>query len=115
MFARAALPPSLLILLATQAWVAPLRAQDGSWDDDATRSLVTRAQALRSNPLVGGKIDRYKSEAEGHIYFYLDREDGGDPIPMRVDQVAVDLYWKHPDSTRQEILEAMRHLKPEAS
>ena len=45
----------------------------------------------------------YKAEAEGHIYFYLDREDGGDPIPMRVDQVAVDLYWKAPRTTRQQI------------
>ena len=35
------------------------------------------------------------------MYFYLDREDGGDPVPMRVDQVAVDLFWQAPDRTRQ--------------
>ncbi|MDH3223511.1 MAG: hypothetical protein OEO23_07330, partial [Gemmatimonadota bacterium] len=65
--------------------------------------LVERARAYRSQVGASERVHSYRAEAEGHIYFYLDREDGGDPIPMRVDQVAVDLYWKSPDSTHQEI------------
>lgn len=37
-------------------------------------------------------VPSYKATAEGHVYFYLDREDGGAPVPMRVDQVALDLF-----------------------
>lgn len=64
---------------------------------------MERARAQRTSPETAGSVQAYRADAEGHVYFYLDREDGGDPIPMRVDQVAVDLYWKAPDSTHQEI------------
>ena len=90
--------------MALQGICSPrLEAQSGSWDDAAVRALVERARAHRQATEASGEIRSYKAAAEGHIYFYLDREDGGDPIPMRVDQVAVDLFWKRPDSTHQAI------------
>ena len=49
----------------------------------------------------------YQARAEGHIYFYLERDDGGEPVPMRVDQVAVDLYRSSNGRTRQ-ILRGLR-------
>ena len=59
------------------------------------------ARELRAS----GGTDRdsvtYQARAEGHIYFYLERDDGGDPVPMRVDQVAVDLYRSRDGRTRQ--------------
>lgn len=90
--------------MALQVWWSPrLEAQSGSWDDAQVQALVERARAYRQAAEASDEIQSYKAQAEGHIYFYLDREDGGDPIPMRVDQVAVDLFWKQPDSTHQEI------------
>ncbi|MDE2761221.1 MAG: hypothetical protein OXQ94_18480 [Gemmatimonadota bacterium] len=59
------------------------------------------ARALRTSGLSDGDSTTYQARAEGHIYFYLEREDGGDPVPMRVDQVAVDLYRSRDGRTRQ--------------
>ena len=67
-------------------------AQAAAVDDPAVLSLVRRARELREFPLTHSTITSYKAAAEGHIYFFLDRDDGRASIPMRVDQVAVDLY-----------------------
>ena len=68
---------------------------------------MRKARALRGPPGVGSagfrhpEVRAYRAAAEGHVYFFLDREDGGAPIPMRVDQVAVDLYGNARGRTRQ--------------
>lgn len=64
-------------------------------------SVVRAARALRTAGLADGDSTTYQARAEGHIYFYLEREDGGAPVPMRVDQVAVDLYRDRDGRTRQ--------------
>ena len=63
-------------------------------------SLVRRGIQLRRAPAFSPGVAS-KARAEGHIYFYLDREDGGAPVPMRVDQVALDLYRGPGGRTRQ--------------
>lgn len=70
-------------------------------DDSAALALVRKARALRATALVGGATPAYKARAEGHVYFYLDREDGGAPVPMRVDQVALDLFQDESGRTGQ--------------
>jgi len=62
---------------------------------------VRLARDLRASGISDSDSVAYEARAEGHIYFYLDREDGGDPVPMRVDQVAVDLYRSRDGRTRQ--------------
>ena len=59
------------------------------------------ARALRVSGVSDTAVAAYEARAEGHIYFYLERDDGGDPVPMRVDQVAVDLYRSRDGRTRQ--------------
>lgn len=75
----------------------------GGWNTPATLALVERAVERRLLPLQDSLLQSYSARAEGHIHFLADRLDGSDPIPLRVDQVALDLYWMAPDLTRQEI------------
>jgi len=83
---------------ATPARGAPAVSQA---DDSAALALVRKARALRATALVGGATPAYRARAEGHVYFYLDREDGGAPVPMRVDQVALDLFQDESGRTGQ--------------
>ena len=73
-------------------------------------SLVHLARDLRASGASYTQAVAYQARAEGHIYFYLERDDGGEPVPMRVDQVAVDLYRSGDGRTRQ-ILRGLRLKK----
>ena len=81
----------------------PAISQQADFDTPAALSLVRKARELRESPLSQATATSYKARAEGHVYFYLDRDDGGEPVPMRVDQVAVDLYRNADGQTRQVI------------
>ena len=84
-----------------------LTAQAAAVDHPAALSLVRRARELRELPLTHGTVTSYKAAAEGHIYFFLDRDDGRASIPMRVDQVAVDLY-QNALGRRRQIIRGLR-------
>lgn len=81
----------------------PPLSPDRSWNAPGVMELVERAVQRRLIPLQDTLLRSYSARAEGHIHFLADRMDGSDPIPLRVDQVALDLYWMAPDLTRQEI------------
>jgi hypothetical protein len=70
------------------------------WNDARVSSLVLRGQSRRAEPLAGPALESYRAHAEGTIYFYID-PDEGEPVLMRADQVAVELYWAAPNRTRQ--------------
>ena len=96
--------PGWIVSLAFCALLAgapPAFCQEAAFDDSATLSLVRTARALRVAGVSNPDSVTYEARAEGHIYFYLERDDGGDPVPMRVDQVAVDLYRSRDGRTRQ--------------
>ena len=78
-------------------------AQTREFDDSATLALVRLARDHRRLPPSRGAFPAYKASAEGHVYFFLDRDDGGEPIPMRVDQVVVDLYQDSTGRRHQDI------------
>ena len=77
--------------------------QAGEVDDSATIALIRLAIEQRRAPPSQASFPAYKAVAEGHVYFFLDRDDGGEPIPMRVDQVVVDLYQDSEGRRRQDI------------
>lgn len=64
---------------------------------------MRQARELRDSPPPPTASVSYKARAEGHVYLYLDRDDGGEPVPVRVDQVAVDLFRSADGRTRQVI------------
>ena len=81
----------------------PICGQEREFDTPEALSLVRKARELRQSPLSATTSTSYKARAEGHVYFFLDRDDGGEPVPMRVDQVAVDLFRSADGRTRQVI------------
>lgn len=66
--------------------------------------LVQRARALRQQARGDSTFRAYAAEAHGYVYFYLDRSDGEEPTLVKTDQVALEVYWKAPDSTKQRIV-----------
>jgi hypothetical protein len=97
------------LLLAALLVVAPLPAQSrqpaagGGWNDGRVMELVERGRARRQAPLADETLRNYRALAEGSIYFYID-PDAADPVLMRADQVAVELFWAQPGRTRQVLL-----------
>lgn len=92
-------PAAGVLARAAPSEGARLVASQDVFDDPATTAMVERASALWQNP----PPVAYKARAQGRIYFYLDRDVGGEPVPLRVDQVAVDAYRDKEGRTRQTI------------
>ncbi len=78
-------------------------AAQAPFDQPAVLAVVARASALwRDPPPVA-----YLARAQSRVYFYLDREDGGDPVPLRIDQAVVDVY-RGADGVTRQIVRAQR-------
>jgi hypothetical protein len=73
------------------------------WDSAAALELVERAIARRALPLADTLLQQYSAEAQGTVQFLLESEAAGGVVPLRIDQVAVDLYWQAPNRSRQAI------------
>lgn len=58
------------------------------------RRAVTGDSALRS----------YQAEARGFVYFFVDREDTGERVLVKADQIALEVYWRSPGQTHQRIV-----------
>ncbi|HSH46763.1 MAG TPA: hypothetical protein VK966_13035, partial [Longimicrobiales bacterium] len=78
-------------------------AVTSAWNAERVMNLVGLARTRRQAPVADSLLETYRAEATGHVYFFLDREINGEPILLRADQVAVDLFWGQPDRTRQVI------------
>lgn len=89
----------LLMLVTT----APAAGQDRGWNSERVLQLVVRARAARMMPRDSG-LQSYRARAEGHVYFYLDREGTGQRTLVKADQVAVEFYWRRPHFTKQRIV-----------
>ena len=81
-------------------------AQDttAEWNGVVVLDLVRRARALRSSTAVDPEFRSYTSKARGYVYFFVDRADPKDRLLVKVDQVALDLYFQSPNTARQRIV-----------
>ena len=89
---------------------AGLAAQQGpaeAWNGARATALVERARERRQEPLADSTLRNYRADATGHVYFFLDREEAGEPVLLRADQVALELYWAQTGRTRQ-VIRGMR-------
>jgi hypothetical protein len=73
------------------------------WDSMEAMQLVERSVARRALPLADTLLQQYTAGAEGTVQFLLESEAAGGMVPLRLDQVAVDLYWQAPGRSRQAI------------
>lgn len=95
-------------LLEPVGLAAPLAAQDpDGWNDPRTLELVQRARDRRALPTIDSTLQNYRADVAGHIYFFIDREQNPEPILLRADQVALQLYWAQPGRVKQ-VIQGMR-------
>ena len=76
---------------------------NGDWNDARVRELMSRAHAVRRGIIDDGELESYRALTQGHIYFFVDPEEGERSL-IRVDQVAVELLWQAPDIVRQQVI-----------
>jgi hypothetical protein len=79
------------------------------WNSDRALDLIHRARDRRELPQTDTTLQNYTSKANGFVYFYLDRRETDERTLVKVDQVAIDLYWKRPNLTKQRIV-GMRNV-----
>ena len=90
--------------LALAAVAGPAPAQEGGWNSPRAMELIQRAQERRQVALSDTGMVDYQADARGYIYFYLDRRDTGERTLVKTDQVALDVFWKAPNLSKQRII-----------
>ena len=78
-------------------------APDG-WNSPRALELVERARERRQRPQVDSTLRNYQAMATGYVYFFLDRRDTDERTLVKVDQVALEVYWGAPNLTKQRIV-----------
>jgi len=92
----------LLLLLPVLLPPTPLTAQE--WNSPRALELITRAREVRRGNVGDSALHAYSARARGFVYFFLDREDPGERILVKADQIALELFWEAPGRTRQRIV-----------
>lgn len=82
---------------------AAIDTADG-WNRVAALELVKRARDRREQPRGDTALRNYSAKANGYVYFYLDRPGQEETTPVKVDQIALELYWAAPNLTKQKIV-----------
>ena len=77
------------------------------WDTERVLVLVERARERRREPVADSALRSYRADVSGFIYFFIDRESEPEPVLLRADQVALDLYWAWPNRVKQ-VVRGMR-------
>ena len=99
--------PSTLGLAATLAAFAgaPAWAQSPqAWNSERALALVARARAARQSSVVDGEMRTYSAQARGYVYFFMDRPGSPQPTLVKADQVALEVFWRAPNDTKQRIV-----------
>ena len=98
----------LLVLTALLGGAGPgagqAPVQDTTWNGADVLRLVDEARAIRQASAVDTALQGYEARAQGFVYFYLDRADEEEHTLIKTDQVALEVYWRAPDETRQRIV-----------
>lgn len=93
-----------LSLLPFGRAVAQENVDPVGWNSTRALELVGRARLRRELPRGDSTLRSYQAKANGYVYFYLDRREEAGRTLVKVDQIALELYWKRPDLTKQRIV-----------
>ncbi|HYC32445.1 MAG TPA: hypothetical protein VEB59_09175, partial [Gemmatimonadales bacterium] len=82
----------------------PLAAQ--GWDAPGAIGLVRRAIAHRAAARSESPLESYHTRAHGFVFFLAQVGSGLSEPPrlVKADELAVEVYWKAPDRSKQVIL-----------
>jgi len=77
-----------------------------SWNDVPTLRLVDRAITRRTAQLADSGLVDYVATAHGYLTFLAQLGDGfpDPPKVMKTDELAVEVYWRAPDQSKQRII-----------
>ncbi|MEX2282415.1 MAG: hypothetical protein WEE89_08020 [Gemmatimonadota bacterium] len=101
---RAGIVFLLLVTASLPAQTPPPGDTANGWNGGAALQLMLRARARREQPRGDTALRNYSAKATGFVYFYLDRNQADDRTPVKVDQVALELFWAAPNLTKQRIV-----------
>lgn len=104
-WARMSWTPVKLALAALLTVAGPARAQaPDDWNAPRALELIERARQRRAEPDADSALVNYRASAGGYVYFYLDRKDSEERTLVKVDQIALEVYWGAPSHTKQRIV-----------
>lgn len=109
--ARALLRLGVGVALATAGTPAVLpaqvdRAATGQWNTPRVMELVDRGIALRQRQLADTGLRDYRATARGYLTFLAQLGDAFrlPPKIVKADQIAVEVYWRAPNESKQVIV-----------
>lgn len=96
---------SAVSLLLGSAASVPLQAQE-RWNDDRTMVLVSQGIARRAAQLADSSLTDYTARAHGYLTFLAQLGEGfpDPPKVVKSDELAVEVYWRAPDQSKQRII-----------
>ena len=98
-------PTMRALLLASGICLLPGASALGqNWNSPRVLGLVEEARQLRGGLIRDPDFQSYSSHARGSVYFFFDREDTGERILVKTDQIALEVFWRAPDLTKQRIV-----------
>ena len=99
-----AAPAALVAVMLMPGVAAPARAQD--WNDARATALVTRATERRARQLADTGLTNYTAAALGSLTFLAQVGEGfpDPPKVVKADQIALEVYWRAPNHSKQWIL-----------
>lgn len=76
------------------------------WNDSTTIALVSRAVARRAQQLADTGLRDYRARANGYLTFLGQLGEGFTTPPriLKADQLALEVYWRAPDESKQRIV-----------
>jgi len=93
------LPLSLLILPSLGSG-----QETREWNSPRALELIQAARELRHVTVQDPDFQSYSSQARGYVHFFLEREDTGERILVKTDQIALEVYWATPNRYKQRIV-----------
>ena len=91
----------LTIVLLPSAGSA--QAQSG-WNSERALELVQQARSLRQATAIDSAFQSYQADARGFVYFFIDRTDSDQNMLVKTDQLALEVFWRAPDQTKQRLV-----------
>ena len=95
---------AILLVAAIASGAAPLPAQ--TWNDARALQLVRRATERRAQQLADTTLVDYRATAHGYLTFLAQLGEGFTEPPkvVKADELALEIFWKAPDRSRQRIV-----------
>lgn len=80
------------------------QAAADAWNTPRVVELLQRARVQRQELVVDSAMHTYQADARGFVYFFIDRPDDDERTLVKADQIALEVFWRAPNDTKQRIV-----------